>query len=48
MLQEEETTAEAQLMEIKELKERWYTKQELKKIQERGGAQPSIALTLAQ
>ena len=36
MLQQEQNKeAEAQLLEIKELKERWYTKMELKKMQER-------------
>ena len=39
---------EVQLSEIKELKERWYTKMELKNLQERQGVQASTGLTNAQ
>jgi capsid protein len=48
MLQQEQNKeAEAQLLEIKELKERWYTKMELK-MQERQGGQPPAGATTAQ
>lgn len=48
MLQQEQNKeAEAQLLEIKELKERWYTKMELK-MQERQGGQPPAGTTTAQ
>jgi len=45
--QEQNMVAEAQLLEIKELKEKWYTKMELKKLQERQGVQNSNGLTTA-